>query len=103
MTDDLGTYAENTWCPGCGNFAILNAVKTAMDNVAAAAGVAAGPVQTPLRISFWTGWKSRSGLVSPLPVPVTQIGQIVEGDEMTLVFPDGRRERLTACGWEHRT
>jgi len=25
---NLGTYALNTWCPGCGNFAILNAVKT---------------------------------------------------------------------------
>ncbi|MFA4965835.1 MAG: thiamine pyrophosphate-dependent enzyme [Thermoleophilia bacterium] len=23
----LGTYAANTWCPGCGNFAVLNAVK----------------------------------------------------------------------------
>jgi len=24
---NLGTYAQNTWCPGCGNFAILNAIK----------------------------------------------------------------------------
>ncbi len=24
---DLKTYAENTWCPGCGNFGILNALK----------------------------------------------------------------------------
>lgn len=24
---DLNTKAENTWCPGCGNFAILNAIK----------------------------------------------------------------------------
>ncbi len=23
---DLKTYAENTWCPGCGNFGILNAL-----------------------------------------------------------------------------
>ncbi len=23
----LGTYARNTWCPGCGNFAIYNAIK----------------------------------------------------------------------------
>jgi len=23
----LKTYAENTWCPGCGNFAILNSVR----------------------------------------------------------------------------
>jgi 2-oxoglutarate ferredoxin oxidoreductase subunit beta len=28
--DDLSTYAENTWCPGCGNFGILNAVKRAV-------------------------------------------------------------------------
>ncbi len=28
--DDLGTYAENTWCPGCGNFGILNAFKKAI-------------------------------------------------------------------------
>lgn len=27
---DLGTYARNTWCPGCGNFTILNAVKMAL-------------------------------------------------------------------------
>jgi len=25
---NLATGAQNTWCPGCGNFAILNAVKT---------------------------------------------------------------------------
>jgi len=25
--DDLATYAVNTWCPGCGNFGILNAFK----------------------------------------------------------------------------
>jgi len=25
---NLGTYAPNTWCPGCGNFAIFNAVKS---------------------------------------------------------------------------
>jgi 2-oxoglutarate ferredoxin oxidoreductase subunit beta len=24
---DLKTYAKNTWCPGCGNFAILNSVR----------------------------------------------------------------------------
>ncbi|RJP29585.1 MAG: 2-oxoacid:ferredoxin oxidoreductase subunit beta [Candidatus Omnitrophota bacterium] len=23
----LNTYAQNTWCPGCGNFAILNSIK----------------------------------------------------------------------------
>ncbi len=26
----LGTYAENTWCPGCGNFGILSALKGAI-------------------------------------------------------------------------
>ncbi|MCL4378744.1 MAG: thiamine pyrophosphate-dependent enzyme [Actinobacteria bacterium] len=25
---NLNTYAKNTWCPGCGNFSILNAIKT---------------------------------------------------------------------------
>ncbi len=25
---NLGTYAKNTWCPGCGDFAILNAIKS---------------------------------------------------------------------------
>ncbi|MCJ7508291.1 MAG: thiamine pyrophosphate-dependent enzyme [candidate division Zixibacteria bacterium] len=28
--DDLTTYAENTWCPGCGNFGIFNAFKRAV-------------------------------------------------------------------------
>ena len=23
----LATYAKNTWCPGCGNFAVLNAIR----------------------------------------------------------------------------
>jgi len=30
MSDELGTGAENTWCPGCGNFGILNSVKNAV-------------------------------------------------------------------------
>ena len=25
---ELDTHAKNTWCPGCGNFAILNAIKS---------------------------------------------------------------------------
>jgi 2-oxoglutarate ferredoxin oxidoreductase subunit beta len=28
--DEFGTYAENTWCPGCGNFGILAAFKNAI-------------------------------------------------------------------------
>jgi len=28
--DNLTTYAENTWCPGCGNFGIFNAFKKAV-------------------------------------------------------------------------
>jgi 2-oxoglutarate/2-oxoacid ferredoxin oxidoreductase subunit beta len=30
MVETLSTAAENTWCPGCGNFGILNAVKKAV-------------------------------------------------------------------------
>jgi len=30
MKDELTTYAENTWCPGCGNFGIFNAFKRAI-------------------------------------------------------------------------
>ena len=30
---ELGTYAPNTWCPGCGNFAILNAIKSAINSL----------------------------------------------------------------------
>jgi 2-oxoglutarate ferredoxin oxidoreductase subunit beta len=30
MMDNLGTGAENTWCPGCANFGILNAAKKAV-------------------------------------------------------------------------
>ncbi|MBP7217211.1 MAG: 2-oxoacid:ferredoxin oxidoreductase subunit beta [Candidatus Omnitrophica bacterium] len=29
----LGTYAQNTWCLGCGNFAILNAIKAALNEL----------------------------------------------------------------------
>jgi len=31
MTTELITDAENTWCPGCGNFAIMNAMKKAVE------------------------------------------------------------------------
>jgi 2-oxoglutarate ferredoxin oxidoreductase subunit beta len=31
LADDLTTYAENTWCPGCGNFGIFNAFKRAIN------------------------------------------------------------------------
>ncbi|MDD1753764.1 MAG: thiamine pyrophosphate-dependent enzyme [Methanotrichaceae archaeon] len=27
---ELGTYAKNTWCPGCGNFSILNSMRTVL-------------------------------------------------------------------------
>jgi 2-oxoglutarate ferredoxin oxidoreductase subunit beta len=47
--DDLTTYAENTWCPGCGNFGIFNAFKSAVraieekgttrDEIAISAGI----------------------------------------------------------------
>lgn len=30
LKDDLGTYAENTWCPGCGNFGILQSIQKAI-------------------------------------------------------------------------
>lgn len=30
MVDEMSTSAENTWCPGCGNFGILNAFKKAV-------------------------------------------------------------------------
>lgn len=32
-TQDLNTNAENTWCPGCGNFAIFNAIKSAIKSL----------------------------------------------------------------------
>lgn len=30
---NLGTYSPNTWCPGCGNFAILNGIKTVLNEL----------------------------------------------------------------------
>lgn len=46
---DLDTHAQNDWCPGCGNFAILNAVKgvltelqsegTPLDNIVLVGGI----------------------------------------------------------------
>ncbi len=32
--DNLGTYAQNTWCPGCGNFSILNSIRTVLSSLA---------------------------------------------------------------------
>ncbi len=47
--DDLTTYAENTWCPGCGNFGLFSAFKKAVrkleekgitrDRIAISAGI----------------------------------------------------------------
>jgi 2-oxoglutarate ferredoxin oxidoreductase subunit beta len=33
MTEDLTTPVENTWCPGCGNFGILNAFQKAIQKL----------------------------------------------------------------------
>jgi len=30
---ELGTYAQNTWCPGCGNFGILASIKKALTDL----------------------------------------------------------------------
>jgi 2-oxoglutarate ferredoxin oxidoreductase subunit beta len=30
---NLSTYAKNTWCPGCGDFAILNAIKAVLQSL----------------------------------------------------------------------
>jgi len=30
---NLGTYAQNTWCPGCGDFAIMNAMKAVLQDM----------------------------------------------------------------------
>ncbi len=30
---NLGTYSPNTWCPGCGNFSILNGIKTVLNEL----------------------------------------------------------------------
>jgi 2-oxoglutarate ferredoxin oxidoreductase subunit beta len=35
MTEDLTTPVENTWCPGCGNFGILNAFQKAIQKLEA--------------------------------------------------------------------
>ncbi|MFA6358409.1 MAG: thiamine pyrophosphate-dependent enzyme [Candidatus Omnitrophota bacterium] len=32
---NLNTYAQNTWCPGCGNFSILNAFKMVLGELTA--------------------------------------------------------------------
>jgi len=33
MAEKLGTGAENTWCPGCGNFGILNTMKNVVEKL----------------------------------------------------------------------
>ena len=32
--EELGTKEENTWCPGCPNFGILNSAKEALSELA---------------------------------------------------------------------
>ena len=39
----------------------------------------------------------------PGGVPLTRIGRIVQGDQLTLLRANGRREPLRPTGWEHRT
>lgn len=34
MSENLGTYAKNTWCIGCGNFGILTALKSVFGSLA---------------------------------------------------------------------
>ena len=39
----------------------------------------------------------------PLPVKVTRIGRVTEGEGVTLITRDGSREPLKPLGWEHET
>lgn len=39
----------------------------------------------------------------PLPVKVTRVGMVVEGEGVTLIRADGKREPLESTGWEHTT
>jgi len=48
--DDLATYAENTWCPGCGNFGILNAFKKAVRQLESS-----GVIRTDIAITAGIG------------------------------------------------
>jgi 2-oxoglutarate ferredoxin oxidoreductase subunit beta len=34
MRSELATHAKNTWCPGCGNFAILTSIKAVLKSLA---------------------------------------------------------------------
>jgi len=48
MPDDLTTYAENTWCPGCGNFGIFNAFKNAVRRLEQEDGISRITFSSPL-------------------------------------------------------
>ena len=39
----------------------------------------------------------------PLEVKVSRIGRIVDGEGVTLIASDGRREPIEPLGWEHKT
>jgi len=45
---NLGTHAQNTWCPGCGNFSILNGIKSVLNELKKHG--------YPERLMYPTGW-----------------------------------------------
>ena len=50
---NLNTTVVNTWCPGCGNFAILNAMKTVLGSL--------GEVDSQAQIDFFAAYATAPG------------------------------------------
>ncbi|MGA2091123.1 MAG: thiamine pyrophosphate-dependent enzyme [Endomicrobiales bacterium] len=86
----LNTTAKNTWCPGCGNFAILNAIKavisaivdegTPLENIIMVDGIGChGKIADYINISSFYGLHGRA-------VPVATAIKIARPDSKIIVF-----------------
>lgn len=75
---ELGTYAQNTWCPGCGNFGMLTSIKKALvqlkdegldlDNVVLVSGIGCHA-----KIADYVNLNSFYSIHGRVPPPMTGI------------------------------
>ena len=56
-----------------------------------------------LLFTLSSGQAERLVKEQPLPVLVSRVGTIVQGEELTLVYADAYRETMKVHGWEHET
>lgn len=85
MNWDFNTHARNTWCPGCGNFAILNALKAVVLELGAENCVIVTGIGQHGKISDYANVSSFYSLHGR-PIPPAEAIKIADPSRKVIVF-----------------